>query len=514
MDILVIKSFIPEIFLSLSILFLLIYNVEVINKRVFNHPLINKEIFSQTVVILFCTILLFCNLKIEGYLSNFLLVNDEGSRLCKIVSIIFVILILPTILESFTTQKLNFFEFFVIFLLSFFSLLLLISCSDLISFYIVLEMQSLCFYILACFKRDSIFSAESAIKYFIAGSFISGFFLFGSSILYGSVGTLNFNHLAMLFSFPMIANNSFLYLLINAGLILITGTLLFKLSCAPFHFWSPDVYDGAPLSSTIIFSIIPKISLLFFLIKWICCLDCLLEETKTMLFICGLTSVSMGTFAAFMQNRLKKLMIYSSIAQMGFMICVLALNDLSSYISLFFFLIIYLLTSILIWSQITVFYSFQSITTTFNNRKLSSFFLSSMTNFFKHNPLWSFSLVILFFSSAGIPPLTGFLTKVSVISEFALRDSTVLGNILGFCLLILSCISAFYYIRFIKVTFFEPKQKKINLNEKFQTIYLSSILDRIYLVISTGIFTLIIVFIKPESLLLVCQYIVLYSSFY
>jgi NADH:ubiquinone oxidoreductase subunit 2 (subunit N) len=196
------------------------------------------------------------------------------------------------------------------------------------------------------------------------------------------------------------------------------------------------------------------------------------------------------------------------------MVCVLALNDLSSYTSLFFFLMIYLLTSILIWSQITVFQSFQFVTKAFNDQKISSFFLSSLIHLFKENQLWSFSLVVLFFSIAGIPPLTGFLTKVSIIFELTSNNLSLTENYLGFSLLTLSCFSAFYYIRFIKVTFFEPKQKIINTNEKFQTIYLSSVLDTIYLVISMGVFLLVIVFIKPESLLLLSQYVILYSTIY
>jgi NADH-quinone oxidoreductase subunit N len=303
-------------------------------------------------------------------------------------------------------------------------------------------------------------------------------------------------------------------LLLHAGLIFITGTLLFKIACAPFHFWSPDVYDGSPLSSTIIFSIIPKISIIFFLIKWVSCLGLLLVNVKSMLLFCGVLSVFLGTFMAFTQNRLKKLIIYSSIAQVGFIVCILALNNLSSYTSLIFFLIIYLLTSILIWSQIVVFHSFQSLTKTFNQQKISSFFLSSLMNLFKYNSLWSFSLVILFFSIAGIPPLTGFLAKVSIISELTSNSLSFAENYLGLILLILSCFSAFYYIRFIKVTFFEPKLKKNNTNENFQTIYLNIALDKIYVILSTGVFLLVIVFVKPESLFLLSQYIILYSSFY
>jgi NADH-quinone oxidoreductase subunit N len=234
MDTIILKSFLPEFFLSMSILFQLVYNIKLINVFKYNFPIIDKEVFYQTVFILISLFFIYSNLKIEGFFSNFLFINDESTRVVKIIMLITCLFSLSIVLQAFSLQSLNFFEYFIIFLFALFSLLLLISSSDLISFYLVIEMQSLCFYILASFKRDSAFSTEAGLKYFIAGAFISGIFLFGSSLIYGCLGTLNFNALNLLLAFPF--QSTSLQSLVTFGAILVTVTLLFKIACAPFHF--------------------------------------------------------------------------------------------------------------------------------------------------------------------------------------------------------------------------------------------------------------------------------------
>ena len=505
MDIILFKSFIPESFLSISILFQLIFNVKLINNFKYNFPVVDKEVFYQTIFILISLFFLYTNLKIEGFFSNFLFINDESTRIVKILMLLTCFFTLNVVIQTFSIQKLNFFEFFVIFLLSIFSLLLLISSADLISFYLVIEMQSLCFYILSSFKRDSSFSTEAGLKYFISGAFISGIFLFGSSLIYGCLGTLNFNALNLLLAFPVETEyNPFNFVLLT-GIICVTTTLLFKIACAPFHFWSPDVYEGSPLSSTIIFSIVPKIALIFFFIKWILSINAFFfYYTQDMLLICGVLSAFVGTFYALSQNRLKKLIIYSSISQIGFLVAGLSTHSLGGFTSVFFFLIIYIITSILIWSHFSLFYFFQSNINKFYNKNSTSLFLSSLTNFFSVNKLWSFSFVIIFFSIGGIPPLTGFLSKILVLFE-VIRADNVIAAIL---LIIISSISVFYYIRMIKIMYFEPKALEKNY-EKFQIVFYSTFLDNIYLTFSVLLLLLLSIFFSPTMLMLICQYIIL-----
>ena len=510
MDIITLKSFIPEIFFSFSIIFQLIYNVRIVNNLEHNFPIISKEVFFQTLFILFCMIYLYNDLKIEGFVSNFLVISDQGTRISKMIIMLISAFALIIIHESFKFQKINFFEFYTILFLSILSLLIMISSCDLLLFYLTMEMQALCFYILASLNRNSSFSVEAGLKYFVSGSFISGFYLLGCSLIYGCLGTINLNNINLLTAFELQNYSNELNYLVLIGIILITSTLLFKLACAPFHFWSPDVYDGAPLSSTLVFSVLPKFAIFFFFIKWINSLNGLFENISDVLLVFGILSAFVGTFFALSQNRLKRLVIYSSIAQTGFLVAGLSTNSLDSFTAVYFFLIIYLVTSILIWGHFTVFYKFYSKVSTFYSKDFGPLYLSSLSSFFKNNSIWAFSFVFIFFSISGIPPLTGFLSKMLIIYELVAANKLI-GAIL---LILISSVSVYYYIRMIKVVYFEPKTIEI-INDKtsnaFKIIFTNEELDGIYLMFALFLFLLAVLFYFPTLLLTVCQYIAIHS---
>lgn len=505
MDSIIFQSFIPEFFFSVAILFQLIFNIKLINNPKYNFPIIDREVFYQTLFILISLFFLYSNLKIEGFFSNYLFINDESTKIFKMLTLIVCFFTLNIIFQSFSLQRLNFFEFFIIFSFSLFSLLLLISCSDLIAFYLVIEMQSLCFYILSSFKRDSSFSTEAGLKYFVASAFISGVFLFGSSLIYGMIGTLNFSAISSILTFELGENFIPEIYFLKTGIICVTVTLLFKIACAPFHLWAPDVYEGSPLSSTIIFSIVPKLSLTFFFIKWILCLNTV--SIQEILLVCGVLSAFVGTISALNQHRFKKLIIYSSISQIGFIAAGLALNTLNGYTAVLFFLIIYIITSILIWTHFSLFYSFQAEINKFYNKKETSLFLASLTNFFNVNKLWSFSFVIIFFSIAGVPPLTGFLSKILILAELVHYNQVLVA----IALIIISSLSAFYYVRVLKIMFFEPRTLEKSY-QKCQIIFHNIFLDNIYFNNTILLSILLFVFFSPSLLILICQYIVLTMS--
>ena len=503
MDSIIVKSFLPEIFLSLSVLLQLLFNVRVINNLKFNYPVLDKETLVQTVFILFCLLFLFFNLKIEVFFTNFLFLNNEGSRLIKILIVLSSLSALLLIFRSFVIQKLNFFEFFSLLLLAIFSLLLLASVYDLMSAYLCIEMQALCFYILASFRRNSAVSTEAGLKYFISGAFISCLFLFGVSLIYGSLGTVNFNALSLLLSFPLEEEVSTgLNFFIIVGCLLIIVTLLFKVAAAPFHFWSPDVYEGAPLSSTIVFVIIPKVVLFSLLIKWILTISNVFFEIKDIFLFSGVFSVFIGTFFSLQQKRIKRLIIYSSIAQVGFLILALTENSISGFSSVFFFLIIYIVTSILVWGHFSVLYACENQVSMFYKRPLVSLFLSSLSNLFERNKVWSSSFLIVFFSIAGIPPLCGFLAKVLIIYGLV-ENSQIFTSIL---LVLISVISVFYYIRVLKIIFFEISVKQSSALSLLKSDFFFNTECLLFVL---SIFFLIFFFFNPTLLLLFSQYIAL-----
>jgi NADH-quinone oxidoreductase subunit N len=507
MSSLILKSFLPEIFLSIAILFQLLFNSFLVNNYRYNYPLIDKEVLRQTSFILFCLLSLLLNLDLQGHFFNFLFVNDEATKIAKCLLVVVYLLTIGLITNSFTTQKINFFEFFSILLLSLLSLLLLISAHDLIVFYLTIEMQSLCFYVLASLKRNSAFSAEAGLKYFISGSFISGIFLFGASLIYGSLGTLNLNQISFLLSYPFSESNEHLAAVIIIGIVCITSTLLFKIACAPFHFWAPDVYDGSPFSSTIVFSIFPKIPLFFFFIKWISSLGVFFSYIQPVLISIGLFSALLGTFFAISQHRLKRLMIYSSISQMGFLVCGISLNTIESFTSVYFFLLIYILTSILIWGYLAVFYRFKASGNILKKKAMSPLFLSSLINLSHSSSWWAFSLGIAFFSIAGIPPLPGFFAKVLIVSELINANFFPVSILL----VLISSVSVFYYIRIVKTIYFEPKALKSDKDD-FQVIYDFYGFEFICLIFSFLILFLVFLSFNPTAIWLLCEYLVLSTT--
>ena len=501
MDFLCLKVFIPEVFLSLSILIQLFLNICAITNFKNNYPIINIEIFSQCFFMLCCLFILSINDKIEAYFFDFLFNQDLSVFFVKMLIILSSIFSLLPILRGFISQNLNFFEYYSIFLISLLSTLLLVCSSNLLSIYLVLEMQTLSFYILASFKRNSAFSTEAGLKYFVVGSFISGLFLFGFSNIYGLTGTVNFNGLKLLIDLPFFDNAFVYYNFLQFSILSITIVFLFKVSAVPFHFWSPDVYEGSPLSSTIIFSIIPKFAVFYLFIKWLIVVDSF-SNIKNLLLICGIFSIFVGSFMALKQKRLKRLIIYSSIAQTGFLLVALSINNLNSFVSIFFFLIIYIITSILIWTMFSLFFSFQTKINIFFDKINYPLFLSTLSSFFKINKIWSASNIIIFFSLAGIPPLVGFFSKLFIISVIVDYKDLYCS----FVLLIVSAVSVFYYLRIIKIIFFD---KNLNVKiESSQIIFNDDFLILECIFLSFFLFLLVFLFFYPSVFVLGCFFTV------
>jgi len=501
MDTFILKAFLPETFFSLALLFQLIVNTKIVNDLKYNFPLIEKEVLYQNLFILFILVVFLNDLKIEGYLGTYLLHTDATISFVKQMFVVVCALVIVVIHQSHLFQKINFTEFYSLFFLSVLGLLLMISTSDLLMFYLAMETQALCFYVIGSSNRSSLFSIEAGLKYFISGSFISGMYLLGVSFIYSSLGTINFNDIALLLTFDLVSYSTDMLFFFTIGVILVIVTLLFKLACAPFHFWSPDVYDGAPLYGTILFSIVPKIPLYFFLIKFINTLNQLTDVLSPILLYCGISSIVIGTFFALSQTRLKRLIVYSSVAQTGFLIVSLSTMSLTGYTNSIFFLIIYTITSLLIWGHFVIFYLFSFKTNTFFRKESNSLFLSTMSNLFKYNPLWSFFFVVIFFSIGGIPPLTGFLSKMLIVFSLITKEYIVESIII----VVASSVSVYYYIRMLKVMYFEPI-KKIQL-EEFKINYAENELNILLIILIVLVLFLLVTFYNPTTILLLSQMI-------
>jgi NADH-quinone oxidoreductase subunit N len=260
-------------------------------------------------------------------------------------------------------QKINFFEYSILILFALLGIFFICSSNDLITAYLSIELQSLSFYIMAAMKKDSAFSVDAGLKYFILGAFSSSLFLFGSSILYGVSGTTNFEDLKNLsfcmgsapYSIDMLNDSTFIrsvFLdgsLIQFALIFIFVSLLFKLAVAPFHLWSLDVYEGSPSSSTFFFAVVPKLAIFVLLVR-IFYSSFFEQVTKWRYYIVvvAILTIIVGSFGGLEQKKLKSLLAYSSISHMGYTLVAFSTGTFEGMQILFCYLFLYMIAGLCI----------------------------------------------------------------------------------------------------------------------------------------------------------------------
>jgi len=472
----------PEVFLVTTILSLVLYaSLSGADIR-HNFPLQNRTLSWMGVLTLLLTACLLNNSYLiaeEIIIFNGSFVVDYLSLCTKNIIIVASIGCFLISQDYLDRSKLNFFEYYLLTLLSILGLLLLVSSNDLITAYLAIEMQSLSFYVLATFKRESAFSTESGLKYFILGAFSSGLILFGSSYIYGLTGSLNFTDLSILLDGLTFENsfNSFSTLdgLKIFILFIITG-LLFKLAAAPFHMWSPDVYEGAPTSSTAIFAIVPKIAVFVLLIRLFHgSFYNLIDSWQHMIIFSAVISVIIGSFVALKQRKLKRLIAYSAISHVGYLLLAFSTGTFEGTQSLFFYMIVYMITGLATWSIVL------SIDSIYGSTKN----LSDITALVQINKVMAITFSLILFSLAGVPPLAGFYAKMYVFLV-AMSSSFYLSALIA---ILSSVISTFYYIRVIKVIYFEKPE---GLLFYFPVSQVTS------LVLGTSFFLIVLLFIEPH----------------
>ena len=507
MDVFIFKAFWPELFLSLSIIFLLLFDSQLINNLKFQFPILENEIFFQIYTILFYVFLLILNNEILGYDSNLFFLNDLTSQKVKIFFSGFCLLFFVIIWRSFIVQKLNFFEYFIILLLAILSLLFLSNSFNLLSIYLCLELQSISFYVLASFQRDSIFSSEAGLKYFISSSLISGVFLLGCAFIYGSYGTLNLHSINILNIIEFSESYQLIINFITFGSFCIIGTFLFKLVIAPFHFWLPQIYDGAPLSATIIFSTLPKIILFTVFLRFWSAVSPLLYFSHTLLFFIGVFSIFFGLLKALKQKRLKKLYIYSSISQMGLPLCALVDNSLESFTVVYFFLFVYLLTSVLMWGTFVLINLNQNKVYLNTKNKINTYpvFISSLKHLITNNSTLALAFLFILFSFGGVPPFAGFLSKIYIYFALIQGNKYEIAAIIFY----ISAFGVYYYINILKVIFYE--NITLTYHIKGQSSFNSFSLDLDYTLCSLVMFLLLFLCFFPNLAYMNAAQLVFYS---
>ena len=457
----------PEIFISLSIMFLLL--VGVFNKNSSN------LIYNLSIIVLIGTLALILNYPIETSINLF---NDSYKidylasfmKILTMISGIFVLIVSSRYLKLLKMFQM---EYSILILSSILGMMVMISSNDLIVFYIGLELQSLALYVLASFNRDQIKSSEAGLKYFVLSALSSGLLLYGCSLIYGFSSSTNFVIIA-----ENINSNQYGF---TFGIVFILVGLAFKISAVPFHMWAPDVYEGSLTSVTLFFAIVPKIAALTVFIRFLYIpFINLIDQWQTIIVFLSLASMIFGAVAAIGQKNLKRLIAYSSIGHMGYALAGLSTGTNEGIQSSISYIVIYLVMNLGLFTCL------------FMMKRNNQFYenIEDLSGLSKNHPLLSVSLLIILFSLAGIPPLAGFFAKFYVFTA-VIQKSMYFLAITG---LLSAVISAFYYLRIIKIIYFDKEKDKFDIDHSIGvkiTLSISTLLILLYFVFPSKLLELV-----------------------
>ena len=449
----------PEIFLSLSIMFLLIFGVFKKNS--------SKLIQNISLIILLITSVITFNetLGIEKtLLFNSSIIIDYLSSFMKIITLLAAFLVLVISSNYLKTFQIFKIEYPILILSSVLGMMIMISSNDLIVFYMGLELQSLALYVLATFNRDQLRSSEAGLKYFVLSALSSGLLLYGCSLIYGFTGSTNFNTIANQLNSKEYA--------ITFGIVFILVGLAFKISAVPFHMWAPDVYEGSPTSVTLFFTMVPKIAALTVFIRFLYIpFVNLIDQWQMILIFLSIASMIFGAIAAIGQTNLKRLIAYSSIGHVGYILAGLATGSNDGIQNSVIYITIYILMNLGLFSCLLMM------------KRNDQYFedIEDLSGLSKNHPLLSLSLLLILFSLAGIPPLAGFFAKFYIFKS-VLEQSMYFLAIVG---LLSTVVAAFYYLRIIKIMYFDKQKEKYDTDHslwlKFSLTF-STILILIYFI--------------------------------
>ena len=354
------------------------------------------------------------------------------------------------------------FEYPVVLLLATVGMMIMLSANDLIALYLGLELMSLSLYIIAAFDRDNGRSSEAGLKYFVLGALASGLLLYGASLIYGFAGTTNFDRIA-----DAISSADTMPFGLVIGLVMVLAALAFKVSAVPFHMWTPDVYEGAPTPGTAFFASAPKVAALGLLARVAAGpFGDMADQWQQVIILCSLASMILGALAAIGQKNIKRLMAYSSIGHVGYALMGLAVGSELGMRALLVYIAIYLFTNVGAFAVLVALRR--------NGQSLEK--VDDLAGLGRTDPAMALAMTLFMFSMAGIPPLAGFFGKYFVIGA-AIQGGFITLAVVG---VLSSAVSAYYYLRVIKVMYFDNSTGALDARPASLSIVLAG----------TGLFTL------------------------
>ena len=429
--------YIPEVILSIGVLLIIIIDLY-----------LQKHKYISFFLIQFLLIIASLYAVTEVPQQNYS--SYEFSEFTSLIK--FLLILGAIIIFQYTYQHLNYLnslkiEYFTISILGLVGAMVMISAYSLLMLYLGIELLSLALYALIGFNKHSGLSSEAAIKYYVLGAMSSGILLFGISLIYGFTGSINYFEIAD--QIRNIDSNSVQYLGIIFGIIFITASLCFKFGAAPFHVWVPDIYQGSLISTTILLSTLPKIAVFIVFLKLYFIPFMALEYVwSDILIFIGVASIIIGSIFALTQENIKRLLAYSAISNIGFIILAMALVSNDGLHASLYYTIVYSFTALASFGVVT------HITS--NSHGIEN--ISDLAGLSKTHPYFAILILITMLSSAGIPPLIGFHAKLMVIQAL-INNSYILLSIL---VVLMTVVSAYYYLRVIKAVYFEERENLIS----------------------------------------------------
>jgi NADH-quinone oxidoreductase subunit N len=382
------------------------------------------------------------------YIFNGLFVADFLSHLIKLASYVAVSAALVYSRQWLLDRRLLRGEFFSLLLFSLLGMMLLTSAASFLTLFLGLELMSLCLYALVALNRDSPLATEAAMKYFVLGALSSGLLLYGMSMIYGATGTLDIVEVAK--SVESLAGNAREHRFLVFGLVFVVAGAAFKIGVVPFHMWIPDVYHGAPTPVTLVIGSGPKLAAFAMALRLLVnALPGLAADWQQMLALLAILSIAVGNITAIAQSNLKRMLAYSAIANMGFMLLGLLsgmvegnwLNRETAYGAALFYMIIYAAMSVGAFGMLLL----------LSRAGFDCENLDDMRGLNRRSPWYAFLMMLLMLSLAGLPPTAGFYAKLAVFNA-----AVSAGHLwLAVAAVLLSLVGAYYYLRVVKLMYFD-----------------------------------------------------------
>ncbi len=405
-------------------------------------------------------------------------IEDPLAAVSKLVLYIAVAVTLTYARDYLKERNLYRGEFFVLALFSLLGMMVMISAYHFLMLYLGLELMSLSLYAMVALQRDSAVASEAAMKYFVLGAIASGMLLYGMSMIYGVTGTLYLGQMRSL-----LQTAAFPSLPLVFGLVFLVAGMAFKLGVVPFHMWVPDVYEGAPTAVTLFLGSAPKLAALAFALRVLVWgLEPLFIDWQQMLIVLAILSMAIGNITAIAQTNLKRMLAYSTIAHMGFMLLGVLAADRTGYGAALFYAIAYLIMSLAAFGMILL----------LSRAGFESDRLEDFKGLNARSPWLAFLMLVTMFSMAGIPPTVGFYAKLAVL-EAVVNQGYVWIAVTA---VMFSLIGAYYYLRVVKLMYFDNPEQGAEISAGAD----------MRLVLSVNGLALLLLGILPAPLMNLCLY--------